>query len=114
MMSYTPTPHLSTLPPLVNPLPSSVCSLGQSPPRVVFSFLFPGRARVRGWKEATLSACDSCPLCYADTDSSLSSEDELETSWGQKSGSYVEEPPERKTFPTLVQVCYVCRDRVGG
>lgn len=46
-------------------------------------------------------------LCYTDTDSSLSSEDELETSWGQKNGSYVEEPPERKTFPTLVQVCHV-------
>ena len=53
-------------------------------------------------------------LCYTDTDSSLSSEDELETSWGQKNGSYVEEPPERKTFPTLVQVCHVCGDRVGG
>ena len=44
----------------------------------------------------------------------MSSEDELETSWGQKSGSYVEEPPERKTFPTLVQVCCGCGGRVGG
>ena len=66
-----------------------------------------------GYKEAIFSVCDSCPLCDPDTDSYLSSEDELETSWGQKSGSYVEEPPERKTFPTLVQVCCVCGGRVG-
>ena len=63
--------------------------------------------------QAIFSVCDSCSFCEPDTDSYLSSEDELETSWGQKSGSYVEEPPERKTFPTLVQVCCVCGGRVG-
>ena len=48
----------------------------------------------------------SVPLSEAES-SYYSSEEDFETCRGRRRGSCSEEPPERKTFPTLVQV-HVC------
>jgi len=54
----------------------------------------------------------SVPLSEAES-SYYSSEEDFETCRGRRRGSYSEEPPERKTFPTLMQV-HVCADSVVG